>query len=94
MDKTPKKIVRSELLCFLCGCTLTKERLRILGKSFVHIQGVIKVAIDMGVTVFRQVSLHFELLQRLIRFEKISINLISLRGDIKRDNEQGGLRSK
>ena len=25
MDKSPKKIVRSELLCFLSGCTLTKE---------------------------------------------------------------------
>ena len=63
MDKTPKKIVRSELLCFLCVCgyTLVKEKVRIFGKSSVGIQGVIKAAIDIDVTVFRQVSFSFAL---------------------------------
>ena len=79
MDKTPKKIVRSELLCFLSGCTLTKEfeRVRMFGKSSVGIQGVIKAAID--------ISFSFAL-----RFEKILNNLTSLRGDIKRYFERGG----
>ena len=26
VDETPKKIVESKLFCFLCGCTLNKER--------------------------------------------------------------------
>ena len=52
MDKNTKKIVRSELLCFLCGYTLTKERVWIFGKSSAGIQSVIKVAIDIDVTVF------------------------------------------
>ena len=39
VDETPKKIVGSKLICFLCGCTLNKQRVRIFGKSSVDIQG-------------------------------------------------------
>ena len=52
MDKSQKKIVWSQLLCFLCGCPLTKEWVRTFGKSSVDTQDVIKAAIDSDVTVF------------------------------------------
>ena len=59
VDETPKKIVGSKLICFLCGCTLNKERVRIFGKSSVDIQSLIKAAIDVDVTVFRRVKYSF-----------------------------------
>ena len=92
MDKTPKKIVRSELLYFLSGCTLAKElkECGFFGKSSVGIQGVIKAAIDIDMTVFLSSELFICISSQLIRFEKILNNLTSLRGGIKRYCERGG----
>ena len=92
MDKTPKKIVRSELLCFLSGCTLTKElkECGFFGKSSVGIQGVIKVAIDIDVTVFSSSELFICTSSWLIRFEKNLNNLSFLRGNIKCYYKRGG----
>ena len=78
VDETPKKIVESKLICFLCGCTLNKERVRIFGKSSVDIQGLIKAAIDVDVTVFSSSEIFIctaNCYRRLIRFEKMSNNL-------------------
>ena len=83
VDETPKKIVESKLFCFLCGCTLNKERVRIFGKSSVDIQGLIKAAIDVDVTVFSSSEIFIctaNCYRRLIRFEKISTNLCTLTG--------------
>ena len=80
VDETPKKIVGSKLICFLCGCTLNKERVRIFGKSSVDIQSLIKAAIDVDVTVFSSSEIFIctaNCYRRLIRFEKISNNLCS-----------------
>ena len=73
VDETPKKIVGSKSICFLCGCTLNKERVRIFGKSSVDIQSLIKAAIDVDVTVFslREIFICTANCYRsLIRFEK------------------------
>ena len=73
VDETPKKIVESKLICFLCECTLNKERVRIFGKSSVDIQGLIKAAIDVDVTVFSSSEIFIctaNCYRHLIRFEK------------------------
>ena len=93
VDETPKKIVESKLCCFLCGCTLNKERVRIFGKSSVDIQGLIKAAIDVDVTVFSSSEIFIctaNCYRRLIRFEKISNNLCTLKKEIKKDYDNGG----
>ena len=93
VDETTKKIVESKLFCFLCGCTLNKERVRIFGKSSVDIQGLIKAAIDVDVTVFSSSETFIctaNCYRRLIRFEKISNNLCTLRKEIKKDYDNGG----
>ena len=52
MEETPKKIVRSDLVCFLCACCLNKDKVRVFGKSAVDIPGFIKSAIDIDAAVF------------------------------------------
>lgn len=99
MDETPKKIVESKLICFLCGYTLKKERVCIFGKSSVDIQGLIKAAIDVDVTVFSWSEIFIctaNCYRRLIRFEKIANNLCTLKKEIKKDydNRGSGVRTK
>lgn len=93
MDETPKKIVESKLICFLCGYTLKKERVCIFGKSSVDIQGLIKAAIDVDVTVFSWSEIFIctaNCYRCLIRFEKIANNLCTLKKEIKKDCDNGG----
>ena len=90
VDETPKKIVGSKLICFLCECTLNKERVRIFGKSSVDIQGLIKAAIDVDVTVFSSREIFIctaNCYRRLIRFEKNSNNLCNSKKEIKKEYE-------
>ena len=56
VDETPKKIVESKLICFLCGCTLNKERVCIFGKRSVDIQGLIKAVIDCYVPLIKNLA--------------------------------------
>ena len=93
MDETPKKIVESKFICFLCGYTLKKERVCIFGKSSVDIQGLIKAAIDVDVTVFSWSEIFIctaNCYRCLIRFEKIANNLCTLKKEIKKDYDNGG----
>ena len=87
VDETPKKIVESKLFCFLSGCTLNKERVRIFGKSSVDIQGLIKVTVFSSSEIFICTANCY---RRLIRFEKISNNLCTLKKEIKKDHDNGG----
>ena len=76
MDETPKKIVESKSICFLCGCTLKKERVCIF---------------DMTVFSSSEIFICTEnCYRRLIRFEKISNNLCTLKKEIKKDYDNGG----
>ena len=52
MDETPKKVVKSDFFCFLCGCNLGKDRVRVFGKSAVDIAGFIKRALDVNVSEY------------------------------------------
>ena len=52
MDQTPAKVVKSEFFCFLCGCNLGKDRVRVFGKSAVDIAGLIKRTLDVDVSVY------------------------------------------
>ena len=52
MDQTPKKVVKSDFFCFLCGCNLGTDRVRVLGKSAVEIAGLIKRALDVNVSEY------------------------------------------
>ena len=52
MDQTPKKIVKSDIFCFLCGCNLGKDRVRVFGKSAIDIAGLIKRALDVDVSEY------------------------------------------
>ena len=57
------------------------------------IQGLIKAAIDVDVTVFSSSEIFIctaNCYRRLIRFEKISNNLCNLKKEIKKDYENGG----
>ena len=97
MDQTPKKVVRSEFFCFLCGCNLGKDRVRVFGKSAVDIAGLIKRALDVDVSVYSSSELFIctaTCLRRLKRFEKITENFQMIKNEIRSDFEKGGLRSK
>ena len=56
MVVTPKRVVRSDLFCFLYASTLGKDRVRIFGKRSVDIPGL-KSAIDIDVTEFSLIDL-------------------------------------
>ena len=56
MVVTPKKVVRSDLFCFLCASTLGKNRVRFFGNSSVDIPGL-KSAVDIDVTEFSLIDL-------------------------------------
>ena len=56
MVVTPKRVVRSDLFCFLYASTLGKDRVRIFGKHSVDIPGL-KSAIDIDVTEFSLIDL-------------------------------------
>ena len=96
IEETPKKIVRCDLFCFLCACTLNNDRVRVFGKSSVDIPGLIKSAIDIDATVFQSSDLLIctACYKKLLRFEKILSNLRSLQSEIKENYEKRGLRSK
>ena len=82
VDETPKKIVGSTLICFLCGCTLNKERVPLFGKSSVDIQCLIKAAIDVDVTFFLLSEIFIctaNCYRCLTCFEKISNNLCNVK---------------
>ena len=69
---------------------MNKERVRIFGKSSVDIQGLIKAAIDVDMTVFSLSEIFIcaaNYYRRLIRFEKNSNNLYNLKKEIKKDYE-------
>ena len=90
--KPPKRSLKAKLFCFLCGCTLNKERVRIFGKCSLDIQGLIKAAIDVDVTVSSSSEIFIctaNCYRRLIRFEKISNNLCTLKKEIKKDYDNG-----
>lgn len=97
MDQTPKKVVRSELFCFLCGCNLGKDRVRVFGKSAVDIAGLIKRSLDVDVSVYSSSELFIctaTCLRRLKRLEKVTENFQMMKNEIRSDFEKGGLRSK
>ena len=56
MEEIPKKIVRSDLVCFLCACRLNKDKVRVLSKSAEDIPSLIKRAIDIDAAVFCRVT--------------------------------------
>lgn len=85
MEETPKKIVRSDLVCFLCACRLNKDKVRVFGKSAVHIPGLIKSAIDIDAAIFSLSDLFVctACYKKLIRFEKIASNLCAFQWELK-----------
>ena len=88
---------RWKQICFLCGYTLNKGRVRIFGKSSVDIQGLIKAAIDVDVTVFSSSEIFIctaNCYRRLIRFEKISNNLCNLKKRNQETLRERGIGSK
>ena len=96
MEETPKKIVRSDLVCFLCTCRLNKDKVRVLSKSAVDIPSLIKRAIDIDAAVFSSSDLFVcaACYKKLIGFEKIASNLRALQRELKENYEKGGLRIK
>ena len=97
MVVTPKKVIRSDLLCFLCASTLGKDRVRIFGKSSLDIPGLIKSAGDIDVTEFSSSDLFIcapHCYRRLLRFGKLSSTFLALKDEIKKDFDKDGLRTK
>ena len=82
MEETPKKIVRSDLACFLCACRLNKDKVRVFGTNAVNIPGP------------NQKCDCTACYKKLIRFEKIASNLRALQRELKENYEKGGLRTK
>ena len=94
---TPKKVVRSDLFCFLCASILGKDRVQIFGKSAVDIPGLIKSAVDIDVTEFSSSDLFIcapHCYKRILRFGKLSSTFLELKDEIKKDFDKGGLRTK
>lgn len=76
MEEIFKKIVRSDLVCFLCVCRLNKDKVRVFGKSVVYILGLIKSVIDIDVVIFSLSDFFVCIVcyKKFIRFEKIVSN--------------------
>ena len=83
-------------MCFLCACSLNKDKVKVFGKSAVDIPGLIKRAIDIDVAVFSSSELFVcnACYKKLIRFEKMAGNLRALQRELKENYEKGGLRTK
>ena len=92
----PKKIVQSNLLCFLCACPLNKDKDRVFGKSAVDIPGLIRNAIDIDAAIFSSSDLFvcIACYKKLVQFEKITSNLRALRRELQENYEKGGARTK
>ena len=89
----PQRDRWEQINLFPVWITQNKERVRIFGKSSVDIQGLIKVAIDVDVTVFSSSEIFIctaNCYRRLIRFEKNSNNLCNLKKRNQKDYENGG----
>ena len=76
MDETPKKVVISEIFCFLCSCNLGKGQVRVFRKSAADIARLIKRALDVNVSLYSSSELFIctaiFYLRRLKCFEKIT----------------------
>ena len=90
MEKTPKKIVQSDLVCFLCAFSPNKEKFRVFGKSAVDILGLIKSAVFS----LRELFVCNAYYKKLIRFEKMASNLRALQWELKDNYKKRGLRTK
>ena len=90
MEETPKKIVRSDLVCFLCACSPNKDKVRVFGKSAVDIPGLIKSAAFSLSELFVCNACY----NTLIRVEKIAGNLRARQWELKENYEKRGLRTK
>ena len=84
MEETSKTIVWSDLVCFLCACSLNKDKVRVFNKSAVDILGVIKSMIDICIACYK----------KLTQFEKISSNLCALRWELKESFEKRRLNGQ
>ena len=99
MVVTPKRVVRSDLFCFLYASTLGKDRVRIFGKRSVDIPGL-KSAIDIDVTEFSLIDLS-SALSRTVTSDsfvmenyQVHCTFLALKDEIKNDFDKGGLRTK
>ena len=76
MDETPKKVVRSDFFCFLCGCNLGKDQVCVFRKSAVNVTRLIKRALDIDVSLYSASELFIctaiSYLRQLKCFEKIT----------------------
>ena len=95
MKETPKKIVGNG--CFLCCIDLILTgRIRVFEKSLVEIEGLIKRALEIDVSVSSSSDpfVCMRCYKRLLRFGKIKFNLRSVQEEIKEDYKKGAVRTK
>ena len=95
MKETPKKIFGNG--CFLCCIDLILTgRIRVFEKSLVDIEGLIKRALEIDVSVSSSSDpfVCMRCYKRLLRFGKIKSNLRSVQEEIKEDYKKGAVRTK
>ena len=86
MAETPKKVVGNN--CFLCSSPLIPSgRVRVFGKSWVCISGLIEEAVEIDVSLFSSSDPFVcgSCYKRLIQFQKINKNLQSVQVEMKED---------
>lgn len=98
LRKPLKKLSKVIWCVFFVAVPWAKTELGILAEAggSVNIQGLMKSAIDIDVTAYSSELFICspKCYKRLLRFERLSKNCISLKEEIKRDFEKGGLRTK
>ena len=96
MVVTPKKVVRSDLFCFLCASTLGKDRVRIFGKRSVDSRSYQKYCWHGRDRIFVARSFHLRsaLLQATPSLWKLSSTSLEFKDEIKKDFDKGCLRTK
>ena len=78
MDVTPKKLLISDINCFICSVAVTsKQRVRVFksgskGTSSVDLQGLINKAFDIDVTVYSSsdVEVFIKCYKSLVKYQK------------------------
>jgi len=93
MGETSKTIVRSDLVCFLCACSLNKDKIRVFNKSAVDIPGLIKSMIDIDAVV-SDLFICTACYKKLTQFEKISSNLCALLWESKESYDKRRLNGQ
>jgi len=86
MDETPKKIIGSEINCFICSSQLQpKQRVRVFGSSTVDIAKLLNESLDIDCAVYLNSDpfICTKCYKRLLKFQKAADHIEEIKKELK-----------